>query len=214
LKDQMHIEYPKRNFLIILIAPSGGGKSTILARVQPEMENMVYSISYTTRKPRGEEKHGIHYFFVEEDEFLRRKDEGEFLEFANVHGNWYGTSRKFIEKRLSEGKHVILDIDVQGADSIVNSGIDTVTIFLLPPNTEILKERLIKRGTDSEEAINLRLVNSVAEIEKIPDYQYLVINDDLDETVENVKQIIISEEKRTFRYTKTSELFYGGENAE
>ncbi len=204
--------YKTKNFLIILIAPSGGGKSTIAKEILNRHNDIEYSISYTTRKPRGDEKHGINYFFVSESEFKKKADEGDFLEYAYVHGHWYGTSKTQIEKRLKEGKHIILDIDINGAMKIVGSGIDAVTIFLLPPSIDILKERLIKRGTDSKETIELRIKNAYNEIKEIHNFQYLVINDLLEDAVLKVEGIIKAEENKVKRFENILETFYGGKN--
>ncbi len=206
--------YKRKNFLIILIAPSGGGKSTIAKAILDRHPDIEYSISYTTRKPRGDEKNGINYFFVSEAEFKQKADEGDFLEYAFVHGHWYGTSRTQIEERIKKGKHIILDIDINGAMKIVGSGIDAVTIFILPPSIDVLKERLIKRGTDSKETINLRLKNAYNEIKEIHNFQYLVINDKLEEAVSKVEGIIKSEENKVKRFDNILETFYGGKKWE
>ncbi|MDY6915900.1 MAG: guanylate kinase [Candidatus Cloacimonadota bacterium] len=192
-------KYVSRRFLIILIAPSGGGKSTIAKHILNEMEDVDYSVSYTTRKPRGAEKNGIDYFFVSEEKFKKIKDENGFLESALVHNSYYGTSRTYIEEKMASGKHIVLDIDVQGAKQIMNSGIDCVTIFILPPNILELEKRLRKRSTDSTEAISLRLKNAKKEIAEINNFEYLVINDKLDLAVNAVKDIIKTEEMKISR---------------
>ena len=206
----MH-RYFKKNFLIILIAPSGGGKSTIGKRILDSNDDVEYSVSFTTRKPRGQEIHGKSYFFVTEDEFKKKADEDDFLEYAFVHGHWYGTSRSQIEKRINDGKHILLDIDVHGAKQIIGSGIDAVTIFILPPTIDILRKRLVNRGTDSEDTINLRLKNAYKEVSEVDNFQYLVINDNLDTAVSTVENIIRVEENRVKRFDKILETFYGGE---
>jgi guanylate kinase len=206
----MDKSYIRGCFLIVISAPSGGGKSTICQGVLERLQNVEYSISYTTRKQRGTEVNGKDYFFVSEVEFRNILETDDFLEHAIVHNNWYGTSRSFILERFAKNKHVIMDIDVQGAEAIVESGIDVVTIFLLPPTIEELEERLRKRNTDSDEAIRLRLNNARSEIDKLKDYQYLVINDDLETAVEDVLKIIKAEENRVRRYETVAEIFYGG----
>jgi guanylate kinase len=198
-----------KNFLIILSAPSGGGKSTILSEVRKLNSEVDYSVSYTTRAPRRTEQNGIHYHFVDEAEFCRRKDEGDFLEHANVFGKWYGTSISYIQSRLDARKHVIMDIDVQGAALIGETSIPYVKIFIIPPSMDVLRERLINRGTDSRDEINKRLNIARNELKYIPSYQYLVINDDLAQAVQEVLAIIKAEENRVNRYHNPVSEFLG-----
>jgi guanylate kinase len=195
------------HFLIILSAPSGGGKSTILTEILKVADNIDYSVSYTTRRPRGAEQNGIHYHFVSEEEFQQRIAEGDFLEYAKVFGNWYGTSKSFIKKCLSLKHHVIMDIDVQGASFISATDIPYVKIFILPPSMEVLKQRLILRATDSEEEIAKRLQIAKEEVAYIPQYQYLVINDNLEIAVQDILAIIRAEENRACRYQHPAEDF-------
>lgn len=204
------MKFTKRKFLIVLSAPSGGGKSTIADQILEESDDIVYSISFTTRNPRGDEQNGVDYFFVDEDEFKKRIGEGEFLEYAHVHSKWYGTSQKFIQKQLDNQKHVIMDIDVQGAEKIKKSNVDMISIFILPPNPQILESRLRNRGTDSDEEIQKRLNNAKAEINEIHNYDYLVINDSLEDAVNEVKAIIKAEENKTERYTHIHDNFFEG----
>jgi len=168
-----------------------------------------YSISYTTRAPRGEEQNGIHYHFVTEDEFFARKEQGDFLETANVFGRWYGTSISYIRSRLDLGRHVAMDIDVQGAAQITHTDVPRVKIFIIPPSMQILRERLIKRGTDSMQEIEKRLRIAHEELKDIPDYDYLVINDDLHIAVQDVQNIIAAEEHRISRYHSPAQEFLG-----
>jgi len=201
------------HFLIILSAPSGGGKSTILNEILKVAEDIDYSVSYTTRKPRGTEQNGIHYHFVSEAEFQKRISEGDFLEYANVFGNWYGTSKSFIRNRLAVKHHVILDIDVQGASLISSTDIPYVKIFILPPSMEVLHQRLVLRATDSEEEIAKRLQTAKKEVAFIPQYDYLVINDKLEIAVQDVLAIIRAEENRVCRYHHPARDFIStGEN--
>lgn len=203
--------FQSNNFLIILISPSAGGKSVIAKQVLKKSENIEYSISITTRKPRGNEINGKAYFFISEEEFQKRISSGNFLEYALVHGKLYGTSKSVIKKILSSQKHAILDIDVQGAKHVIKSNIDAVTIFILPPSAEILKERLMKRGTDSKEKIEERLQDGIKEIDEVDNFDYLVINNDLNDAVDEVINIIKIEEKKICRYKNIKQTFYGGE---
>jgi len=202
--------FQKENFLIIFISPSGGGKSTLEKMLIREFSNIEYSISYTTRPPRENEEDKLDYFFVSEAKFKGMILLDEFLEYAKVHGYWYGTSKKFITQKNSENKHILLDIDVQGAKQILDTGYKAVTIFILPPNEKVHIERLHKRGTDSTETIKHRLENAQEEIQQINDFDYIVINDDIDVAFEQIKSIIIAEENKTFRYKKIKSTFYGG----
>jgi len=197
------------NFLIILSAPSGGGKSTILNEVLKLRDNIDYSISYTTRAPRGAEQNGVHYHFVDEVAFLAKLEAQDFLEHAKVFDKyWYGTSLSYTRSRLEKSRHVIMDIDVQGAAQIAATGkVPCVRIFILPPNMEELKKRLIHRGTDSEEDIASRLATARKELDRIPEYDYLVINDDLEQAVADVLAIIRAEELRVSGYQQPKQEF-------
>ncbi|MDD5315952.1 MAG: guanylate kinase [Candidatus Cloacimonetes bacterium] len=200
------------SFLIILSAPSGGGKSTILKEILQRMDNVDYSISYTTRAPRGEEQNGVHYHFVNEQEFDQRRAAGDFLEYAKVFGkSWYGTSISYIKSRLALSRHVIMDIDVQGASQIAATDIPYVKIFVIPPSMDVLKERLVKRGTDRIEDIQRRLQTAKKELACIPDYDYLVLNDLLEDAVQNVMSIIRAEENRVTRFKQPMQGFLGEE---
>ena len=190
----------RKPFLIILSAPSGGGKSTILHEILKQTDHIEYSVSYTTRKPRGIEQDGVHYHFVSEESFLNKLESGDFLENAVFSGHRYGTSISYIQSRLALGKHVIMDIEVQGAAQISCKDIPYVKIFILPPSLEVLKERLINRKTDTAEEIDKRLEIAKYEITQISKYNYLVINDQLEDAVNDVMSIIEAEENRVDRY--------------
>lgn len=200
-----------KNFLIILSAPSGGGKSTILNEVLRVSADIDYSISYTTRPPRGVEQNGVHYHFVDEGEFLRRQDSGDFLETARVFDRWYGTSISYIQSRLKAQRHVIMDIDVQGASQISATTIPYVKIFIIPPSMEILRDRLVKRDTDSAEEIAKRLMTARDELQYIPAYDYLVVNDVLEVAVQDVLAIVRAEENRISRYLEPVQGFLNQE---
>lgn len=195
-------------FLIVLSAPSGGGKSTVLDRVLADFDNIRYSISATTRQPRGDEIDGVDYFFLKKEEFEAKIADNEFLEYANVFGNYYGTSDKFIQSCFAKGQFVIMDIDVQGCLKLEKTACPLVKIFLLPPDAQELEFRLRKRGTDSNEVIEKRLATARQELELINHYDYLVVNDDLEKAVYTVKNIIWAEMHKVARYNDIYHSFY------
>ncbi len=187
--------------LVILSSPSGGGKSTLGRLCLDRMENLVYSVSYTSRKPRGNERDGIDYHFVSRSGFLSMAEEGFFLEWEEVHGNFYGTSRQVVQDLLDAGQDVLLDIDVQGGLHIkkLMPG-RVVLVFVLPPSKQILRKRLEGRGTDAEGVVNLRMANAEKEIARGVDYyDYLVINDRIDEAVNSLCCLVVSERCRMSR---------------
>ncbi len=166
--------------LYVVSAPSGAGKTTLIKNVLNRFKDLSYSVSHTTREPRENEQHGLDYFFITKKEFEEKIEQDLLLEWAKVHENYYGTSKDFITANLDKGKSMILDIDVQGAQQIIKSDMDMVTIFILPPSIEVLSQRLKNRGTDSQKVIDTRIKNAKTEIAKKNLYQYVVINDDLD----------------------------------
>ncbi|MBT3756832.1 MAG: guanylate kinase [Candidatus Cloacimonetes bacterium] len=198
----------KRKFLIILISPSGGGKTAIFTKLLADNNEVKYSVSFTTRKARINEIDRVNYNFISEEKFLEMKKSGDFLESAIVHGYWYGTSKSYINSVL-KNNHIIMDIDVQGAKQIMNSDIDQVTIFILPPSREVWLKRLRGRGTDSDEVIKVRLESAEKEIKEIKDFEYLVINDELEAAVKSIETIIKAEENKIERYINI-ENYYGG----
>jgi guanylate kinase len=166
--------------LFIVSAPSGAGKTTLVREALQQFPGLSYSVSHTTRPPRGDEKEGFDYFFISPAEFEEKITRGDWLEWARVHDNYYGTSRSFVEDCLLRGKSLLLDIDVQGAIQIMASGLNPVSVFILPPSFETLSRRLFSRGTDSKEVIERRLINARAEMDQKDRYRYVVVNDDLD----------------------------------
>lgn len=198
----------KRNFLILLISPSGGGKTAIFTKLLEGNKEIRYSVSYTTRKARKNEIDGVHYNFISNEKFLEMQRTGDFLESATVHGFMYGTSKSYINNVL-KNNHIILDVDVQGAKQIINSDVDQISIFILPPSREVWLKRLRGRGTDTEEVIQVRLQTAEKEIKEIRNFQYLVINDELDQAVKDINTIIKSEENKIVRYINI-EKYYGG----
>jgi guanylate kinase len=187
---------------VVLSAPSGAGKSTIAARVMEENKNIVASISCTTRSPRPNEKNGVHYHFVSDLEFKKRIKEGDFLEWAEVHGNYYGTPRSALEEQLAKGNDVILTIDVQGALSAKRFFPNGIYIFLVPPSWDALERRLTKRASDDSKAVEIRQANARKELSYLSHYDYLVINDDLESAVRDVSAILRAEHCRLSRIDK------------
>jgi guanylate kinase len=185
--------------LFVISAPSGAGKTTVCHRVLESIPYLAYSISHTTRPPRYGEKDGVDYFFVSEDEFLRMRERGDFLEWALVHNNYYGTAKRQISDCLGSGKDILLDIDVQGARQVRDQLSEAILIFILPPSWEVLEERLGKRQSDDEDALKLRMANARNEVRAVREYDYIIINDDLDEAVRNFKAIVQAERCRRSR---------------
>ncbi|HTG54461.1 MAG TPA: guanylate kinase [Gemmatimonadaceae bacterium] len=188
-------------FPVILSSPSGGGKTTIAKALLARRQDIGYSVSCTTRAPRAGEANGKDYYFLTEQEFIARRVNGDFAESAQVHGLWYGTLRSEVEKVLGSGKHVILDIDVQGAAQFRRAFPQAVLVFVLPPSGESLLERLRERGTENAAQLTRRLQSAIAELKAVPEYQYVVINDELERAVQRVAGIIDAETMRRERLT-------------
>ncbi len=188
-----------RGILIVVSAPSGTGKTTLCHMLLKEFPDMQFSVSYTTRKPRPGEVNGRDYFFVDRKTFERMIEEGDFLEWAEVYGNLYGTSKSQVLKALSAGKDVLLDIDTQGALQVKKNFPEAVLIFILPPSFEELERRLRSRGTDDEETIKRRLEFAREEIRRAPLYDYVVVNDRLEVAYDGLRSIITAEKHRTER---------------
>jgi guanylate kinase len=180
-------------FPLILSAPSGGGKTTIARMLQRRRSDVGYSVSCTTRVPRPNEVHGRDYYFLSREEFERLRKEGEFAESAEVHGNLYGTLRSEVERVLAEGKHVVMDIDVQGARQFAEAFPESVLVFILPPSVEALVERLRARNTESAAALARRLRGARDELRAASSYHYVVVNDDLELAVQQVSAVVDAE---------------------
>ncbi len=184
--------------ILIVSGPSGSGKSTLLGRLLKEENDLYFSISSTTRAPRQGETEGVNYYFINKDEFKKGIDADEFLEWAFVHGNYYGTSLKPVLKALKEGKIAIFDIDVQGFNIAKSKFAQNITsVFITTASKNELKSRLQNRGTDSAETIEKRLINAVGEMEHILEYDYFLINDDLQSCYENLRGILRSMRLKT-----------------
>ncbi len=180
----------------IISAPSGSGKSTLVNEVRQLVSGLDFSISYTTRSPRGSEQNGREYFFVPRHEFEQMIGNGEFLEYADVFGNYYGTARRFLDEAERKRRDLLLDIDVQGAEQIKHKIPEAVSIFILPPDRKELEKRLRNRSEDAEDVIQRRLVTAGREIENYPKYDYILVNDRLDDSVEALKSILLAERLR------------------
>ncbi len=185
--------------MVVISGPSGVGKSSFVKQLLGAGLNLEYSVSATTRARRPHETDGRDYLFLSREEFKRRIEAGEFVEWAEVHGELYGTLRTETERRLREGRNVLLDIDVQGGRAVRKVYRDGVFIFVLPPSLASLEERLRGRGTDSDERIRLRLENARREIALVSEYDYAVVNDDLESALERVASIIVAESCRAGR---------------
>ncbi len=183
--------------LFIVSAPSGAGKTTILKLVMGELAGLAFSVSHTTRSPRTGEVDGRDYHFIDREGFIRLRENGDFLEWAEVHGNLYGSSRSAVAEQLAAGLDVILDIDVQGAGQVRHrTEWPALTIFIMPPSLTELEKRLAGRGTDTPEVIKRRLVNAVRELAERELYDHLVVNDRLEQAVEMVKAVILAARSR------------------
>jgi guanylate kinase len=180
-------------FPIILSSPSGAGKTTIAAAILTARKDIGYSVSCTTRGPRAGEVEGKDYYFLSRVEFIRRMNEGAFAESAEVHGNLYGTLKSEIQRVLNSGRHVLMDVDIQGASLLRRAFPSVVTIFILPPSGEVMLERLRRRKTEDKEAIVRRLESALQELQAVEDYEYVVVNDVLDDSVRRVASIIDAE---------------------
>ena len=193
------ISLRRKGMLIVVSSPSGGGKSTVIQEILKNDPAMEYSVSVTSRPPRPGEIDGQSYTFVSEEQFRKWIGEDRFYEWAEVHNHLYGTRKDVIAEKLSRGKDVIMDLDVQGGLNVKKKSPDSVLIFLLPPSTEILQQRLRLRKTDNDDVIKIRLHNSLQEMDVASQYDYILINDDLKNTIEQARNIIESERHRAIR---------------
>lgn len=196
----------KKGLLLVVSGPSGCGKGTICNLLISNNESINVSVSLTTRKPRDGEVEGINYFFVPEEKFKSMVDNNEVLEYAYVHGSYYATPKNFVFDKLEKGEDILLEIDVQGAMQVKEIYPQATFIFLLPPSMEELKNRIIKRGTESTEAIELRLKNAHKELEYIREYDYVVVNDQVEKAVNDIECIIQAEKCKTNRVINNTSI--------
>jgi guanylate kinase len=193
----------KQGLLVVISGPSGVGKSTVVRRLLKMYPEIKLSVSATTRSPRPGEVHGQHYYFITQEEFDLRVKQNQFLEWAKVHGSYYGTPRQFIEEQLAKGEVVVLEVDVQGAATIKRlveekeMKASVVFIFLIPPSVDILAFRLKKRKTEDEEVMNYRLRAAIAELQVMEKYDYIVVNDRVESAADKIAAIIRVEKERT-----------------
>ena len=201
-----------KGFLLVLSGPSGSGKGTVSQALLNHRDDIVFSISATTRKPRPTEINGQNYFFLGEEEFKQKVGENQFLEYAYVHTNYYGTPKQFVLDEIEKGEIVLLEIDVQGALQIKKNYKEAVFIFLLPPTMDELKNRIIKRGSETEEDINRRFENAFKELDFVGEYDYFVVNDEVGKAVKDIESIISAERLRVKRHKdiKLNVLKQGG----
>jgi guanylate kinase len=185
--------------VFIISAPSGSGKSTLVQRLLRDVPYLTFSVSYTTRTPRGSEQNGESYFFTTRADFEARVARGEFLEYADVWGNYYGTHNDVLREAAARGRDLVLDIDVQGAGQLKRKILDAVSIFILPPSRQILEKRLRSRGEDPDQVIERRLHDAAQEISNYQSYDYVLINDDLEESSLTLAAIVRAERVRRRR---------------
>ncbi|HJD66324.1 MAG TPA: guanylate kinase [Rickettsia endosymbiont of Bembidion nr. Transversale] len=185
-----------KGLIIILSSPSGAGKSSLAKALLEIDNNLRLSISATTRKPRPNEQDGVNYYFKTKVEFEELVKQNQFLEHAKIYNNYYGTPKKHVENLLNQGLDVLFDIDWQGARSIKQNAVNAISIFILPPNLEILEQRLRNRAADNEEAIQLRMASAQAEISHSNEYDHIITNDDFNDTLQQIHAIILQERKK------------------
>ena len=187
-------EGSKRNGIVFIVAsPSGGGKTTICKRLLASDELLRFSVSFTSRKPREGEREGVDYYFVSREKFEEKIQRKEFLEWAIVHGHMYGTCRDATNELLVQGFDVLMDIDVQGADGVKREMPSSVRVFIMPPSKDVMMRRLRERGTEDEEQLERRISIASTEMKRWRDYDYALVNDNLDEAVEQLRAIITAE---------------------
>jgi guanylate kinase len=206
--DQKHVRFPRRGLMFVISSPSGAGKGTLSRNILEKDRDMTLSVSVTTRDRRPSEINGVHYHFISQQRFLSMRDGGELLEWAEVHGNYYGTPQAPVEEALASGRDVLFDIDWQGAAQLRDKmSSDVVSVFILPPSMAELRSRLTRRAEDAPEVIEKRLVNARREIAEWPNFDYVVVNDDLDAAFADLTAILRAERSRRLRAAEGIEGF-------
>lgn len=190
----------RKGLLLVVSGPSGAGKGTICKALLNKNDQIKLSVSATTRKPRNGEVHGVNYFFIEKEEFTKMIENGEFLEYAQIYDNFYGTPKAAIIECLEKGQDVILEIEMKGARQIKEVYPEGVFIFVLPPSLEELKSRIVGRGTETQEEIEKRFSCAFEEINQIVNYDYFIVNEDIEKSVSDVEAIICAEKNKVTRY--------------
>ena len=182
-----------KGLLIVISGPSGAGKGTICKALLEKRQDIEVSVSATTRNPRDGEIDGVNYHFLKKEDFLKKLEQGDFLEYAQVYGNFYGTPKSNVEEVLESGKNVILEIDIQGALKVKEKATEGVFIFILPPSMEELKQRIIKRGSETPESLMTRFKSAYQEINYVSKYNYAVVNDNVEDAVHKIECILTAE---------------------
>jgi len=197
-----------QGLLYIVSGPSGAGKSTVIKSTLDKIIGFSFSVSYTTREKRPGEIDGKDYFFINKSTFLKMKEDGEFLEWAEVHGNYYATSKKFVEKKLKESRGLVLDVDVQGALNIKKIYKNAIYIFILPPSNEDLEKRLKKRGTESKDSLEIRLKDAKWEISHMKDFDYIIVNQEIKESTNQLISVLVAEQLKRERFDERAPFFF------
>lgn len=190
----------RSGMLLVVSGPSGAGKGTLGQKLLKEDPSFHFSVSVTTRSPRYNEIEGVHYQFITEDAFQKLVNEDAFLEYASVHGNYYGTLKAPIDEKIAKGENILLDIDTQGAKTVLEKAPDCVSVFIMPPSFEALRVRLHTRNTDDPVEIERRLNNAKIEIQQLSRYQYVIVNDDVELAYSHLIHIVNAEKQRTTRF--------------
>ena len=190
----------RKGLLLVVSGPSGAGKGTICKSILEQNDHIKLSVSATTRKPRTGEVHGVNYFFIDKEEFKKMIEQGEFLEYAQIYDNFYGTPKAAIMETLEKGQDVILEIEMQGARQVKEVYPEGIFVFVLPPSLEELKNRIVGRGTETAEEIEKRFSCAFEEIKQIEDYDYFIVNKDVEKSVKELEAIISSEKNKVTRY--------------